>query len=85
MISNWLVRMISAPLHEQNWLLAFEPLQPCDSVCILLNWEALVAAMYWHPTDQHVNEQVPWRFTFENNTVFTSGHKIGPGSSTSYQ
>ena len=27
----------------------------------LVSSQALVAAMYWHSTDQHVNEQVSWR------------------------
>ena len=75
------------PYTKKKWLLAFEPLQPCGSVCLLFNWKALVAAMYWHPTDQHVNEQVSWRFTFENNIHMEGNMDIEPqnGSRIQYQ
>ena len=60
MTLNCLARMISANFFNCSPL----TIAVCDGLCLLFNWKALVAAMYWHPTDQHVNEQVPWRFTF---------------------
>ena len=84
---SWLVRMISTPPYtKKNWLLAFEPLQPCAIACASCSigrlWLQQCTGIQQISMSTNKSLGVlPSKTIFTSKGIWISSHKKGPGSS----